>query len=458
MARRDFMNKHFIEEVKMGSGYAIYMLLPSNGGGPGKYRKEIEYILTHDLKTVNELDYFIHSLILSSNDSDYYLQFLKETLKKKNINIRTFYNVAIQLSFFARNDSSIIDQTIVPFVNNLIKEKTNLNKNDIIKVDIALYIISNFDSNAVLPILKLLTEHKSFKKFSKILSNFPFMQDYTEQYIDAKIDDKYIFGDDREKEFVKYHNKCVMQEMDIYYNQIDEIIELVGEDKISFDEIDPFTSKSKAYLFEYVINEDYSLKAKCAILSFIYLHSIDNPLTIKQNLQLVNLFYKNIGEDKEFDLLLLNIFKYIRHSKIRSLAKYLIKNELYLEEAAALLAYNITNVKDTSLLAEIWSNLDYYDYYYNQLEIIEAALVELYFSYYNKREKIDDFYPYTLLRHMFDCSQNARLRYDMASILEDKNMLSTRDYAALAFDSTSFENSYFKDKYESIIKEEKNED
>lgn len=46
----------------------------------------------------------------------------------------------------------------------------------------------------------------------------------------------------------------------------------------------------------------------------------------------------------------------------------------------------------------------------------------------------------------------------MASIIEEKNMLSTTDYAALDFDSTSFENSYFKDKYESITKEEKSKD
>ncbi len=454
------MNKHFIEEVKMGSGYAIYMLSPSNGGGAGKYRKEIEYILTHDLKTVNNLDSFIHSLILCSGDADYYLHFLEETLKKKKIRLNTFYNVAIQLSFFAQKDSSIIKQILVPYAINFIKETTNFYKNSIDKLDIMLFVIYNNSPEAILPILKLLTEHKSFKKLSKLLFNFTFLQDYIDELIDAKIDDEYIFGEERENEFAKYNHKCTMKEIGIYFDSIDEIIELVGEDEIDFDKIDPLTSKTKNYLFEYVINERYSLKAKSAILTFIYSQFMIKVLTIKQKLQLIDLFYNHIGEDEEFDYLLLSIFQYVRHPRIRSLAKYLIKKELYLEEAAILLAYNIKNDKDATMLANIWSNIDYRNYYYNQLEIIEASLTKLYFKYYerNKLKMIDDFYPYVLLRHMFNSSQNASLRHDMAIILEQKDMLSTRDYGALAFDSTSFESSYFKERYESIIKEEKNKD
>lgn len=45
--------------------------------------------------------------------------------------------------------------------------------------------------------------------------------------------------------------------MDVYFNQIVEIIELVGKNEINYDKIEPLTLKSQTYLFEYVINERY---------------------------------------------------------------------------------------------------------------------------------------------------------------------------------------------------------
>ncbi len=435
------MNRQFIREVRKGSGVALYMLSPTNGG-PAQYREEIKYILTHKLQTVNNLDFFIHTIIMNSREEEYYFDFLKEELYKKDTNIDAFYNIVIQLSFFANRELYSAKEIIAQYAENLVKDTKIFRRKEIRKLDILLYAIQECNINAVNSILKLVVEHNSFKKFSSLF-RLDFLKENYAEYIDAEIDGNYIFGENRERKITRYLNKYHQNELDEYFDQIDEIIEIVGQDEIGYEELDNLNAENRNALFECVINKPYSLDAKIEILMYINYYS---TLTKQQRLKLINLFYEHIGENMDFDRFVLSLVRFIRSSKVRKLAKYLIKNRLYLEEAASLLAYNIVTKDDTDILFDLIKEFNYYNYYNNQLEIIEYSLLKLYYYGLIRIPNINDFYPFEIVNYMYERTENANLRHDMALVLDQRGLLSKEDYYALAFDSTMNESSYFRDK------------
>lgn len=439
--RRKHMKRQFIREVKKGSGVALYMLSPTNGG-PAQYHEEIKYILTHKLQTVNDLDFFIHTLIMNSREEEYYFNFLKEELYKKDTSVDAFYNIVTQLSFFATRELFSAKEIITQCAESLIKDTKIFRRKEIRKLDILLYAIQNINVDAISEILKLVVEHNSFKKFSSLFK-LEFLKENYAEYFDAEIDGNYIFGENRERKITKYLHKCHQNELDEYFDQINEIIGIVGQDEISYEELDNLNAENRNALFERVINKPYSLDEKIEILMYINLYS---SLTKQQELKLIDLFYEHIGENMDFDRLILSLVRFIRSSKVRKLAKYLIKNRIYLEEAASLLAYNLVSQKDADMLFDLIREFNYYNYYNNQLEIIEYSLLKLYYYGLIRIPNINEFYPFEIVNYMYERTENANLRHDMALILDQRGMLTEEDYYVLAFDSTMNESSYFRDK------------
>lgn len=435
------MKRQFIREVKKGSGVALYMLSPTNGG-PAQYHEEIKYILTHKLQTVNDLDFFIHTLIMNSREEEYYFNFLKEELYKKDTSVDAFYNIVTQLSFFATRELFSAKEIITQCAESLIKDTKIFRRKEIRKLDILLYAIQNINVDAISEILKLVVEHNSFKKFSSLFK-LEFLKENYAEYFDAEIDGNYIFGENRERKITKYLHKCHQNELDEYFDQINEIIGIVGQDEISYEELDNLNAENRNALFERVINKPYSLDEKIEILMYINLYS---SLTKQQELKLIDLFYEHIGENMDFDRLILSLVRFIRSSKVRKLAKYLIKNRIYLEEAASLLAYNLVSQKDADMLFDLIREFNYYNYYNNQLEIIEYSLLKLYYYGLIRIPNINEFYPFEIVNYMYERTENANLRHDMALILDQRGMLTEEDYYVLAFDSTMNESSYFRDK------------
>lgn len=443
------MKRDFIEEVKMGSGFAFYMLTPSNGGAV-QYREEMKYILTHRLKTINDLDFYISCLIVTTGEEEYYHNFLKEELFNNKVSVDGFYNIVTQLSYFVKKGALDTKELLIEYTKKLINDTKVFRRKEISKLDILLKVIQEDAQEEIVPILKLIVDHNSFKKFDSLF-RLEFMDTYYDVYLNAKIDDEYIFGKNRKSKMTRYIKKYHQNEYEEYCRQIDETIKEVGNDEIKFDDLENLDVEKRNYLFECIKNESYSLDAKIALMMYINLYV---PLTKKQRIELIDLFYEHIGENRDFDLLILSEVRFIRNSKVRKLAKYLIKNGIYLEEAASLLAYNLKGNKDSDTLFDLVNNFDYSDYYNNQLEIIEISILRLFYCQGDKIPNIDEFYPFELIRYMFDRTINARLRHDMAVILDQKDMLSEEDYYVLAFDSTMDVSDYFRNKTKEKREEE----